>query len=220
MNNYASIRYASARLFFERGYHAASMRAIARLAKVQPASVYYHFRSKQDLLFTILNDDMDERISQANAIAGDNSNPVGQLQRFVESHVLLSGGHPFENMVADSELRALTSRSRGRIVAKRDMYQGILEGILQRGVEERLFHLEDMKMTAFAILAMCNQVGLWYRPSGRLSLTEIACLFGELAVGAAGGVPLAQRRAEAGGILALPSEKGRPEGDGSAQSSS
>jgi TetR/AcrR family transcriptional regulator, cholesterol catabolism regulator len=40
-------------LFFKMGFDGASMRDIAAAAKMQPASLYYHFPSKEDLLWAV-----------------------------------------------------------------------------------------------------------------------------------------------------------------------
>lgn len=50
----AEIRDAAAALFIDRGYSATSTRAIADSVGVTQAALYYHFRSKEDLLIELL----------------------------------------------------------------------------------------------------------------------------------------------------------------------
>src|SRR5450631_2883623 len=40
--------------FWKNGFHASSTRDIAKRAKLSPAAVYVHFKSKEELLFTII----------------------------------------------------------------------------------------------------------------------------------------------------------------------
>lgn len=44
----------ASRLFSEKGFDAVSMSDIARKAKIRPASIYYHFESKEALYEAIL----------------------------------------------------------------------------------------------------------------------------------------------------------------------
>src|SRR5215470_15898938 len=44
---------AAARLFNQRGYHATSMRDIARAVDMLSGSIYYHFSSKQEMLLAV-----------------------------------------------------------------------------------------------------------------------------------------------------------------------
>ncbi|MDT7702859.1 MAG: hypothetical protein QOJ30_5184, partial [Pseudonocardiales bacterium] len=46
----AEIVALASRMFRERGYHAVGMRAIAEAADMQAASLYHHFRNKEELL--------------------------------------------------------------------------------------------------------------------------------------------------------------------------
>src|SRR6266702_7206193 len=54
---------AAVELFAAYGYHAATMREIAKIAGIQAASIYYHYASKQALLVEI----METYLKQLNA---------------------------------------------------------------------------------------------------------------------------------------------------------
>src|SRR5436309_299059 len=56
----ARILRAATALFRARGYHGSSMRTLARGLRMEPASLYYHFPSKQDILFAILDRTLDD----------------------------------------------------------------------------------------------------------------------------------------------------------------
>src|SRR3989442_15065938 len=47
-------------LFCERGYHGTSVRTLARVLRLETARLYYHFPSKQEILFAILDRTLDD----------------------------------------------------------------------------------------------------------------------------------------------------------------
>ena len=79
---------------------------------------------------------------------------------------------------ARPELRSLTGERLELAVAKRDAYEAIVVGVLGgRRAEPAWWQPLDPKLTAFAVISMCTNVGIWYRPDGRLTLSEVArCL--------------------------------------------
>jgi AcrR family transcriptional regulator len=66
---------AAARVFAERGYRGASVEAIAAAAGVTKGALYWNFKSKADLFFSLLDERVDQRLrqlaEQAQAIAGE-----------------------------------------------------------------------------------------------------------------------------------------------------
>ena len=55
-----TIKSVSIDLFFKKGYFATSISDIARGSGIQKASIYYHYASKEDLLYHILKSTMDD----------------------------------------------------------------------------------------------------------------------------------------------------------------
>ncbi|HEX4806256.1 MAG TPA: TetR/AcrR family transcriptional regulator [Conexibacter sp.] len=66
---------AAAEVFAERGYHGASMEAIAAAAGVTTSALHWSFESKADLFFTLLEERVDRRVRMlagaAEQIAGE-----------------------------------------------------------------------------------------------------------------------------------------------------
>ncbi len=50
-------------IFFEKGYEKATTREISERAGISKAALYYHFKSKEDILFAIVNQASDELIN-------------------------------------------------------------------------------------------------------------------------------------------------------------
>ncbi len=54
----------------------------------------------------------------------------------------------------------------------------------ERGIREGQFRMVDAHVAAFSLIGMCNWSAWWYKPSGRLSIAEVADLMAEMGVNA------------------------------------
>jgi AcrR family transcriptional regulator len=80
----AAILDAAARLFAERGFHAASMSAIAREAGVSKGLPYNYFDGKDDILEAIIDRRLDEVLSVIDSIDAD-APAAERLRELVEA---------------------------------------------------------------------------------------------------------------------------------------
>jgi len=175
--------YATAvRLIAERGFHGTSLRDVAAAVPLQPASLYYYFDSKQAMLLSIMRRTMHamHAFTEAAIAAAADDGATARLVAGVRAHVTFHGRNWRETLVTDSELRALEDGNRREIVSLRDRYQHMFVALLTEGTAEGVFRVEDVHLAATAIMTMCTGVAVWYRPSGRLSLEEIARQYSEL----------------------------------------
>lgn len=169
-------------LFYELGYHSATLRQIAKRVGVETPALYNYFSSKEELLFTIVSRTMHDLIEAGRSATAEAGDPVQELRLFMEHVVRFHGSRRIEAGVTDSEFRHLGPQLRKKAIGMRDEFQRILEDILHRGIREGRFEVADVKVTGYAMLTMGSYVALWYRPEGRLSLDEIARHYAELAL--------------------------------------
>ena len=167
------IRSKAIALFKAHGYHGASVRELAQAVRIEAASLYYHFPSKQEILFDLFERTMDDLLSGlAHALASE-ATPEDKLRAVVRFHVLYHIAHQDEAFISHSELRSLTARNRRRIVVKRDRYERTLRELLAEGVGAGEFRIADVQMTAIGILTMCSGVSDWFTGGGRLSADTV-----------------------------------------------
>ncbi len=176
------IEQVAADLFYTEGYHGTGLREIARTVGIQPASLYHHFANKQELLFSVLGHTMDDLLASAQEVLDTESGTRAQLAGLVRHFIRLVTTRPREWMVGDVELRSLEPGNRATLIEKRDRYQHCFEHVIERGVAEGIFSAADAKLSTYAILGMCNQVSLWYRPGGPRSIEDIAASYSEFAL--------------------------------------
>lgn len=168
------IRRAAIALFRARGYHGTPVRALARIVRVESASLYYHFPSKQELLRDIFTRIMDDLLAGLQKAIAAGTSAEDRLQRAVRFHVRFHIERQAEAAVSRSELRSLTLSNLRPVIAKRDRYEGMLRTLLQHGVDAGAFDVRDVQLTTIAILTMCSSVSDWFSGRGRLSADEVA----------------------------------------------
>src|SRR4029453_2222008 len=66
-------------LFRKRGYHGSSMRTLARALRMEAGSLYYHFASKQDILFAILDRTLDDLLDGVGRAVGAVDGPPARV---------------------------------------------------------------------------------------------------------------------------------------------
>src|SRR3954452_2703547 len=168
-----AIRRAGLRLIFEHGYAAMSLRDLAAEVGIQVGSLYNHISSKQELLFDLVQDHVDELLRQLDGALEGRTAPEEKLRAFVAFHVGYHMSRKREVFIANSELRSLEPKNYEAIVALRSAYEAPLSRLLIEGVSEGVFEVVDIKVATFAILALLTGICSWYRRGGRLTKEAI-----------------------------------------------
>jgi len=176
----------AAQVFLEQGYDATSMNQIAERCQITKPGLYYHFKSKQELLFSVMSvalDVLEKNTLAATLAATDHED---RLRRIINTHarIVTDEGDGAFTILVTQETKALTPEDR-RIVQHRmrshvDLIRATL-GALQN--EGRLRDL-DISVAAFSILGMVVWIARWFRGSGPLDNHEVADQVTNLAMAA------------------------------------
>ena len=168
-----AVRKAGLRLIFEHGYEAMSLRQLAAEVGIQAGSLYNHISTKQELLFDLIQDHINELLRQLDRALEGKRDPDEKLRAFVAFHVTYHMTRKREVFIANSELRSLEPKNYEAIVALRGAYEQRLAAILADGVEQGAFEVGDIQVATFGILALLTGLCTWYRPGGRLTREAI-----------------------------------------------
>jgi Tetracyclin repressor-like, C-terminal domain len=109
--------------------------------------------------------------------------PALKLAAAVRAHVVFHGLHSRAAFVTDSEIRALTEGPRLALIAKRDAYQAMFNGMIRDGIRDGSLRASDSHVATYAILLQCTGVALWFDQRGPLTVDEVAELHVELVLG-------------------------------------
>lgn len=178
----AEIVALASRMFREHGYHGVGMRALAEAAGMQAASLYHHFRNKEELLLqTIYVVDRDMVVEQMPLLDGPGEHGE-RLARLVHAHVTHIGVNRDAWWVAGRELRALSPDRLEAVQTYRRQYQHRIARHLAEGVAAGEFDCPDPGLASLAILDLINGPNEWFDPSGRLTIDEIAHRYAAMVV--------------------------------------
>jgi len=164
---------AAGQLFSRQGFHATSMRDLARAVNLQGGSLYAHIQSKEEVLFELVNRAADEFLSNAEAIPSDLS-PKEQLERFVHGHLAVIVRELDNATVFFHEWKFLNPELQQKITARRDAYEAHFRRIIEAGIQQGQFQVEDVRLASLFILSALNWTYHWYRPGGKLTLESLS----------------------------------------------
>lgn len=169
----AEIKEVAARKFFEKGYEGTDLRAIANELGMHAGSLYNYIESKEQILFLIMREALDEWILRLSEAADSEQDPLdrlrGALDAYIKRHVLLKE----VTFTSEVEIRALGGRHREEIFDLRRRYESLWIRLVTDCVEAGALRPVDVRMAVYAILSLPWSLPLWFRENGRLTLDQV-----------------------------------------------
>ncbi|CAN7747866.1 TetR/AcrR family transcriptional regulator [Cupriavidus necator] len=164
---------AAALLFKEKGYHGTTMRDIARAINMQAGSPFYHFASKQDLLFAGVEQGLLECLADLEAIDPQAMSARDYFRALARAHLrrLLETQGGMVPMVVD-EWRYLEGPHLEAVLAIRHRFEALWRAAFTRLKDAGHVGRADAMACRFFLSALHGTVR-WYRPDGPLSPDEI-----------------------------------------------
>ncbi|HEV8338795.1 MAG TPA: TetR/AcrR family transcriptional regulator [bacterium] len=153
----SAIVAAATRLFARRGFAETSMRQIAEAAGVSKAAIYHHFRDK-DRLYRSLLEEAIESLTAAMKRVLDDGPAAAALARAVALHLqFAAGGADLVRVLVAEELRADPRKRFGNVVARhREEELAIFQTVLERGIARGEFKPVDPVLSAQALSAVIH----------------------------------------------------------------
>jgi AcrR family transcriptional regulator len=163
----------AADVFYEFGYHKASINDISTRLGTTKAAIYYHFLNKEEILFTIVDKVSDELLFSFNASLTKYADPIERLRALILSQLSFMESHKKEVKILIEDKRSLSgelhrlTREKEKTIFR--LYRSNMEELQQMG------KLRDFDLTTatFGIFGMINWLYHWYRPERELSIEEL-----------------------------------------------
>ena len=173
---------AAAALFAREGYHAVGTRDIADELGIRGASLYHHYRSKEEILAAICRRVTAEPVEQTLPLLDDAGTPGSRLAALVRAHLHHLVRRRVEFLVGLQELAALTPEHRAEVEEHRRHYQRRVRDTVAAGVRSGEFTVDDPGFAALALLDALNGTARWLRPDGPRSPEAVAEVYVRLLV--------------------------------------
>ena len=161
------------KMFKERGYAATSMREIAGEVGVEPASIYSHFKSKDDILKYICFRIADEFFEVQEPILNSMSNPVEKLKRLVAEHIHVIMHNLDAATVFFVEWSFMKDADVAGFIRLREHYEKGFREVIQDGITSGDFRMMDVNFTVRLLFSVMNGIHEWYKASGKVSPDEV-----------------------------------------------
>ncbi|MGW7068313.1 TetR/AcrR family transcriptional regulator [Streptomyces sp. NPDC054855] len=171
---------AAVEAFAERGYHATTTRDIAGRAGMSPAALYIHYKTKEELLHRISRIGHDKALRLLREAADAPGTAAERLDDAVRSFVRWHADHHTTARVVQYELDALGDEHRTEIVALRRQSDAAVRDMINDGVRDGEFDVEDVPGTTLAVLSLCIDVARWFNVAGTRTPDEVGALYADL----------------------------------------
>lgn len=169
----AQILAVAERLFNEKGYLATSVRDLADGLGMEAASLYSHFKSKDEILWHVAERCAEDFFASIEPIAASQLHTQKKLTDMIVAHVGVITRNIDASAVFFREWRHLPEPRRSNYAALRNRYEGIFRAVVRKGIEENLFKNHDEGFSTRTIMSALNWTHTWYRADGELSPEEI-----------------------------------------------
>ncbi len=192
----AKMLEAARRLFWEKGYWATSMRDIGISYGCKPANIYNFFSDKEEILFEVLREEMEQIIDPIKHLEDDDhTSPIEQLRFLIECHLKVTLSYRRSaRLLFDVALDNLSPDKRKKIVDYRDTYDRIIRKVIRRGIDAGYFPEIDVKLAGFMIASMITRTRIWFHPKKGTSVGELVDFIFQFALNGLSG--LTQRRSQ------------------------
>jgi AcrR family transcriptional regulator len=164
----------AADLFAQKSYAGTSVRDISHALNVSIATIYYYFKNKEDLLFTIIESCGNDLLLGLNQACEESPDALQQLNCMLIRHISLTQEKKNELKLFVEEHDHLSKGFKNIIFKQhRKIYDTYVEK-LKELQKLNVIKEESIPIVAFAIFGMVNWCYRWYREENKLPIEEVA----------------------------------------------
>ena len=130
---------AAMQVFAEEGFGGARVDEIARRAKANKATIYYHIGGKEDLYAEVLQITFEGAIERVTKALQNLQSPEEKLKAYIRSFTQLIQGHRYLPAIMMRELASGSRHLPETVVQELVKIMGIVTSILKEGEEQGVF---------------------------------------------------------------------------------
>ncbi|KZL35288.1 MULTISPECIES: TetR family transcriptional regulator [Rhodococcus] len=168
--------------FGKLGYEHTKWASIADEVGIGQTALYHYFESKAHCLLTIMRLELADSLERVTVATEGDSDPTKALRAAIVVSLKASPRDALQRRILQSHMDLLAAerqseKEESERLKSRELVQAIEEkwtALIASGIKEGVFADSDPRLMGRLVLALVISVWRWYRPDGKLSLTEIA----------------------------------------------
>lgn len=165
-------------LFEKHGFHSVTVKDIVEASGTSKGGFYHHYRSKDDLLFSIHDTFISYVLAKAKEANLTCQTPAEKLAQIIHSFAKVFDMYQPHISVFYQESKYLKPELDQLIKVKRDEYRLLINEVIASGQATGEFRREiPFDISGMAILGIVNWTSKWYQRNGERSIDEIADIF-------------------------------------------
>lgn len=161
------------RVFRERGYNGSSLEHVASAAGITKASIYYHVRSKEELLSRGVGRALDALFAVLNEPEAAKGRALDRL-RYIARRTIEITVERLDEVALLLSVRGNTRVERRVVERRREFDHQVAELMAAAQREGDVRRDIDPRLATRLLFGMLNSVTEWFRSGGELGAAEIA----------------------------------------------
>lgn len=165
---------AAARLFRDQGYERTTVRDLGNAVGLQSGSLFYHFRTKEEILVAVMALGITSTTEQLEAALAQAASVRDKLAALLSVHLhSLLGDNQAALEVMLYEWRSVSDAAKPGLIVLRDRYEALWQDVLDEAAATGLVK-PNTRLLRRTMLGSLHWTVQWYRPEGGLSVEELA----------------------------------------------
>jgi TetR/AcrR family transcriptional regulator, cholesterol catabolism regulator len=157
---------ASVHVFLEKGFQETTMQEIAEAAGMGKSTLYDYFKTKDEILFSVVEDEIYDLTELAKKIAAQELPAAEKLKQVMRAHLEhLREQKDFYSKLM-FEVQRLGSEDQQRLQAKRHAYQDLLCSLIEQAIREGTFRPVTPLLATRILLSLLSPAVFTSRPTG------------------------------------------------------
>lgn len=161
-------------LFFEHGYSRTPIRKITESLQVENTIIYYYFKNKDELLFSIIEAVTEDLINDLLDIVETVDDPLERLRQMIYRQIVIFKDRKKEVKIFVEDTDKLPPHLRENIKEKQRRIYDIYSRQIKRLVRTHKIKNLEPSVILFPLFGMINWTYRWLREDGPLTIEEVA----------------------------------------------
>jgi len=163
------------RLFAEKGFLGTSVQEIVDAAHVTKGALYYHYSSKDDLLYEVYHRVIEKELDALERVFALGLGPPETVEALMTDVILTTAAHRDDVTIFLREMHRLSPEKLKAVRADRRRYHVAFRGVIERGQRDGAFRTDvSAELVTIGFFGLVHHYYMWYRPEGRFSPAALA----------------------------------------------